>query len=128
MEPVSYEWYQSCGGASLERAVFCRLEQLARRQLERYERIYQVQEVVPEGRAYAVCAMAEAMDFFEAAANGELTDSIQLGSVQSQRAAGSLPDLSQKAKSRELFRCAALYLDIFRGGESRCCGADKPAA
>ena len=63
----------------------------------------------------AVCAMADALYYYEAAANGLLVQSASVGSVSSSSAGGALPDMSPRAQSAELYRCAQLYLDIYRG-------------
>ena len=65
---------------------------------------------------------AETEHFYEAAENGQLVGGMQLGSL-SQTSAAPAPDLSAAAKSRELYRCAGLYLDIRRNEQGvAACG------
>lgn len=67
--------------------------------------------------AMAVCAMAEALAYFAAAQNGMgAVASASIGSVSvSYGNAANTVDLSSKGQSRELYRCASLYLDFYRG-------------
>jgi hypothetical protein len=58
--------------------------------------------------------MADAMYYFETAANGGLVTSSSIGSVSSSRKVDTV-DTSPRAQARELYRCASLYLDIYRG-------------
>lgn len=96
-------------GDSIPEAEFPRLAARAQAQLARYERIYRVTGD-QTARDNAVCAMADALYYFETSATEATSSSI--GSVSSSRTA---VDCSPKAQSRELYRCAALYLDIYRG-------------
>lgn len=96
-------------GNSIPPSDFDRLAARAMAQLARYKRIYTVTgDATAEDNA--VCAMADALYFFEVAANDAQSTSV--GSVSSSKAQ---VDVSDKAQSRELYRCAALYLDIYRG-------------
>lgn len=117
---VEYEFYRDVWGGSVPQTEFAALVNRAAAQLERYKRIYHVHAVEENSEAYAVCAMVDALYSFWLAESGELLQSIQLGSLQVDRAEGTMPDLSAAAKSRELYRCASLYLEIHRGA-SRCC-------
>ena len=71
-----------------------------------------------------MCAMAETIHFYEAAENGQLLAGMQLGSL-SQTSAAPTPDVSPAAKSRELYRCAGLYLDIRRDEQGVAHAADR---
>lgn len=87
--------------------------------LARYQRIYTVTAPGPDSEAMAVCAMAEALYGFDLLASGEggPVQSASIGSVSTSyggSAAQSL-DLSPRGQERELYRCASLYLDIYRG-------------
>jgi len=92
--------------------------QRAEEQLAQYRRVYTVTipPDTPDGEALAVCAMAEAMYSFDLLANGEggPVQSASIGSV-SVSYGGATADLSLKGQAKELYRCAARYLDIFRG-------------
>lgn len=107
---VDYEFYTKTHmGDSIPSAEFPRLAQRAGEQLTRYERIYRVDgDQVAKDRA--VCAMADALYYFETVQNTPQSSSI--GSVSSSQ--GTV-DVSPKAQSAELYRCASLYLNIYRG-------------
>lgn len=96
-------------GGSIPKADFPRLAMRAGEQLARYERIYTVTGN-DNAKSMAVCAMADALYYYETAANTPQSSSI--GSVSSSMGAA---DISSKAQSNELYRSACLYLDIFRG-------------
>nr|DAH76942.1 MAG TPA: Head Tail Connector Protein [Caudoviricetes sp.] len=98
-------------GDSITEEQFPRLAKRAENQLARYKRIYTVTAPDTDSEDMALCAMADAIYYFETAAGGVTSSSI--GSVSSSSAA---VDSSPKAQSRELYRCACLYLDIYRGG------------
>lgn len=115
---VDFEFYTcTYGGSSIPENEFRGMASRAADQLGRYKRIYHV--TAPEGSEMAeekaVCAMADALYYFDLAASGELSGSVSVGSVSTSRAQGTAPDLSQKAQERELYRCARLYLDVYRG-------------
>ena len=94
-------------------------ERRAAEQLERYKRVYTVAAPGPDSEDRAVCAMAEALYGFDLIANGEAgpVQSASIGSVSaSYGGAGSQAvDVTPKGQARELYRCACLYLDIYRG-------------
>ena len=119
---VSYEFYKfTYRGGSLSVEDWPRYAARAADQLARYKRIYTV--TAPEGKAdaenMAVCAMAEALYSFDLIANGEggPVQSASIGSVSTSygSAGGSAIDASPKGQAKELYRCASLYLDIYRG-------------
>lgn len=83
-----------------------------------YDRIYTV--VAPDESAEhnAICAMADAMYQFDLIANGEAgaVKSASIGSVSvSYGFSANAVDISPKGQERELYRCATMYLDIYRG-------------
>ena len=87
---VGYDFYiLAFMGGSIPPADFPRLASRAQEQLARVKRLY----------------------YFETAANTPQSSSI--GSVSSSQ--GTAVDISPKAQAKELYRCAALYLDIYRG-------------
>lgn len=112
---VDYTYYTQQWGGEMSREEFERAEPAAAAQLRRYKRIYKMRKSTMEQEQQAVCAMADAISYFEQAENGEVSGSMQLGSLKVERAAGTVPELTPRAKSRELYRCAGLYLDIYRG-------------
>lgn len=101
-------------GDSLSEQEFPRLAGLAETQLRRYQRLYTVRAPEACSEAMAICAMADALYYFETAQNGGLVTSAAIGSVSSSCQVGAV-DLSPKAQAKELYRCASLYLDISRG-------------
>ena len=108
---VDYPFYSDTyRGDSIPESEFSRLAKRAEAQLAKYKRIYTVTAPEADSEELALCAMADAIYYFETAA-GEATSS-SIGSVSSSSAA---VDGSPKAQSRELYRCAVLYLDIYRG-------------
>lgn len=100
-------------GNSVPVGDFSRIAKRASDQLARYKRIY---TVIGDEKAQrmAVCAMMDALYYFEIAANGGIVTSSSIGSVSSSAQVQAV-DLSAKAQSKELYRCACLYLDIYRG-------------
>lgn len=112
---MDYAFYQNVyQGDSLPAAQFERLAARAGDALGRMERVYVVKGG-PEDRQKAVCAMADALYFFEQADAARLAGSVKVGQTSASHTNASLPDTSPAAQSRELYRCAGLYLEIFRG-------------
>lgn len=114
-----YEFYlNKYMGDSIAGDDFYRLIKRAGEQLARYKRIYTVTAPEEDSEDMAVCAMADALAYYEAALNGTgaAVSSASIGSVSvSYAGAAGAADLSQKAQEGELYRCACLYLDIYRG-------------
>lgn len=98
-------------GGSIPEADFHRLAMRAGEQLARYKRIHTVTAPDPNSENMAICSMADALYYFETVQN--TPQSASIGSVSSSR--GSTVDVSPKAQAAELYRCAGLYLDIYRG-------------
>lgn len=119
---VDYEYYKTgYGGDSVPEAEFQALARDAQAQLERYKRIYTVTATAENSEQMALCAMIDALYYFAAAGSGELAASVSVGSVSSSLGQGAQIDCSPKAQAAELYRCARLYLDIYRGC-GPCCG------
>ena len=119
---VDYTFYANTfHGGSISAEDWPVFEARAADQLARYQRIYTV--TVPEGatdaESMAICAMADALAYFTAALNGNggMVTSASIGSVSTSYggASGGAVDLSAKGQAKELYRCACLYLDIYRG-------------
>lgn len=111
---AEYDFYRrTYMGGSVPPEEFGRLSLRAEEQLARYERVCRV-EGGPDARNLAVCAMADALYYFETAQNGGMTVSSSIGSVSASYQGGSV-DISPKAQEKELYRCARQYLDIYRG-------------
>ncbi len=113
---ADYAFYKEVymGGSISDEMEFLRLSARAQEELDRYKRIYRVTAPMEDSEDKAVCAMADAINYFEAAQNGGLTTSSNIGSVSSSAQAPQI-DVSQKAQAKELYRCAQKYLDIYRG-------------
>lgn len=108
---ADYNFYTSTYlGGSIPQVDFPRLAKRAGEQLARYKRLYTIAGDA-NAEDMAVCAMADAMYYFETVQN--TPQSASIGSVSS--STGSRVDISPKAQAAELYRCAALYLDIYRG-------------
>lgn len=101
-------------GGSIPEADFPRLAKRAEEQLDRYKRIYTVTAPEADSEDMATCAMADALYYFELVQNGGLVASSAIGSVSSSQKVEGV-DITPKAQSKELYRCACLYLDIYRG-------------
>ncbi len=116
---VDYDFYtKTYRGTSIPEAEFPTFAARAQDQLKRYKRIYTVKAPEEDSEAMAVCAMADALAYFTAAQNGAAGTiaSASIGSVSiSYGGASGTVDLSPKGQEKELYRCAKLYLDIYRG-------------
>lgn len=114
-----YQFYiQDYLGSAISEEDFPRLSKRAGEVLARYKRIYTVTEPESGAEKMAVCAMADALSGFEAVQNGEAgaVQSASIGSVSvSYGTSSAAVDISPKGQARELYRCASLYLDIYRG-------------
>ena len=115
---VDYGFYMnSYRGSSIPAESWMEYEVRAATQLSRYKRIYTVKAPEENSEAFAVCAMAEAMYSFDLIANGEggAVQSASVGSVSVSYGSRNPIDISTKAQAKDLYRCACLYLDIYRG-------------
>ena len=104
-------------GSSISWEAWPSLAQAAQAKLDQYKRRYKVVAPEENSEAMAVCAMAEALDYFMAAQNGTgAVQSASIGSVSVSYANGANGvDLSPKGQEKELYRCACQYLEIYRG-------------
>lgn len=115
---VDFEFYTGVyHGSSITWEDWAAYEARAAAQLARYKRVYTVTVPNDGAEAMAVCAMAEALYGFDLIANGEggAVQSASIGSVSVSYGGRSAIDISPKAQAKELYRCAGLYLDIYRG-------------
>ena len=117
---VDYEFYaDQYGGTAVPAAEWPELSRRAFAELLRYKRIYEVSASAEDAESMAVCAMAEALYSFSLIMNGEggPVQSLSVGSVSVGygSTASSSIDVSAKGQAKELYRCASLYLDIYRG-------------
>ena len=112
-----YEFYRGVyHGTAIEEEEFPELMARAKDQLEAYRRCYRV-EGDERAEKMALCAMAEAIGYFDAAQNGQ--GGLRYASVGTVSVSGkgiySQMDISPKAQEQELYRAASLYLTICRG-------------
>lgn len=86
-------------------------------QMAYYKRIYKISEPEENAEKMAICAIAEAFRNFDLVANGEggAVESAKIGSVSVSYANSTGIDISPKGRAKELYRCAGLYLNIYRG-------------
>ena len=115
---TSYDFYTAVYfGGSIPFDEWASYAMRAEAQLARYKRVYKVTAPDEESEQKAVCAMAEALYSFDLIANGEggAVQSASVGSVSTSYGSQQAVDISPAAQSRELYRCACLYLDIYRG-------------
>ena len=119
---TDYEFYTSrYNGGSIPYDNWPEYSNRAEAILYRYKRIYTVTvpQEEPDGEKLAVCAMAEALYNFDLIANGEggPVQSASIGSVSSSfgTSGADAVDVSPAGQAKELYRCASLYLDIYRG-------------
>ena len=107
---------ETYGGSALSEAELGEAVKRAAEVLGQYERSFRVSG--DEGaRKMALCAMAEAIVYFQKAQNGE--GGLRYAKVGTVSVSGkgiySAVDISPKAQERELYRTACRYLDIYRG-------------
>ena len=112
-----YRFYvETYGGSALNEAELREVSKRAQEQLAFYDRCYRVTGD-DTARKMAVCAMADAIAYFQAAQNGE--GGLRYAKVGTTSVSGkgiySAVDISPKAQERELYRIASRYLDIYRG-------------
>ena len=115
---VKYEFYKDTYlGSSITENEWPTFVVRAHDQLNHYKRIYTVTAPGENSEAMAVCAMADALAYFTAAQNGMgAVASASIGSVSvNYGSAANAVDFSQKGQAKELYRCASLYLELYRG-------------
>ena len=104
----------------MEEAEFAEAAARAEDVLKGYERAYRVTGS-QEDRARAICAMAEAIAYFDAAQNGQ--GGLRYAKVGSVSVSGkgiySQVDISPKAQEREMYRIANRYLTLCRAVAQR---------
>ena len=118
-----FEFYRNTYlGTALEEGEFAEALLRAQAQLEHYDRCYRVSGDENK-RKLALCAMADAIAYFQAAQNGE--GGLRYAKVGTVSVSGkgiySAIDISPQAQERELYRIASRYLDIYRGHEPGRC-------
>lgn len=117
---VPYDFYKTKYlGGSISSENWPAYQAKAAAQLARYKRIYTVTAPEENAEAMAICAMAEALQTFDLIANGEggAIQSASIGSVSTSygSAGAQAVDMTPRGQAMEIYRCACLYLDIYRG-------------
>lgn len=115
---IDHEFYlKTYGGSSLTASEWPEYCRRAEAQLAKYKRTYTVTAPDQNSEAMAVCAVADALAYFVAAQNGAVgsVSGASIGSVSISYGSTVPVDLSPKGQERELYRCACMYLDIYRG-------------
>ena len=104
------------GGTALEVGEFPGFLARAEDQMAMYERMYRIYGD-GEARRMALCALAEAIAYFEAAQNGQ--GGLRYASVGTVSVSGkgiySQMDISPVAREQELLRCVKRYMTLYRG-------------
>lgn len=101
---VTYDFYQNTYlGSQLSQTVFEKTVARAEAYIAKLERTCQVTSGCPDGRALAVCAVAEEL------AKQEGRKDISSASV------GDVSIRYRDGGQKDLYRCACLYLDVRRG-------------
>ncbi len=105
---VTFDFYQnSYLGSAIPETAFSGVAAQATAALARLKRTYKVEPQGEEAEGLAVCAMAEAIYAQKDCAPGVTAVSVGNVSARYEDAA--------KEMSRELYRRAGIYLDIYRG-------------
>lgn len=116
---IEFSFYtESFHGNSIPSEEWQSYEARAAEKLALYKRIYTVTAPDDGAEGKAICAMADVLYYFDTAQNGAggPISGAAIGSVSvSYGANGGAVDLSEKGRARELYRCACMYLDIYRG-------------
>lgn len=114
---LEYSFYTGeYAGNSIPEDAWAVVQRDAEAQLARYERVYTVVYPKENARSMALCAIADAIYAFDQLlAGGGAVQSASVGSVSESYATADAPDTSDAARQRELYRCASLYADIYRG-------------
>lgn len=117
---VNYDFYKGCySGGNIQPNEWPSCENRAAAQLEFFKRAYTVTAPDKDAEAMAICAMADALYMFDQidSGTGGPVQSATIGSVSVRYGSSSATsiDASPSGRKRELYRCASLYLDIYRG-------------
>lgn len=111
---MDYAFYtEEYHGSGISEQEFPAMHARAADKLAQYKRSWQVTGSEHD-EAMALCAMADALFYFDQAASGGIVQNVSVGSVSTGFAAAA-QDLSPAAQEAELLRCARTYLSIYRG-------------
>ncbi len=112
---TTFQFYSdSYGGNSISETDFPRICRNATAKLNQYKRSFTITGD-EESENMAVCAIADAMYYYEIAANGGICQSVSIGNVSTSTPSSTVPDTTPAAQEAEFYRCAKLYLSIYRG-------------
>lgn len=100
-------------GSEVPEKAFDSVAAQAKAVLSRYQRIYRVAECTPAEEDMAICAMAETIYAWGKCRGGISAATVGGVSVRYDQAVEA-----DKRLSRELYRKASIYLDIYRGVEA----------
>lgn len=115
---IPYSFYRNeYHGSAIPESNWPAIERDATAKLRQYRREYTVTAPDDTAEHMAVCAMADAIDYFLQAQNADASvQSTTIGSVSvSYRSTPQTVDVSPEGLERELYRTARMYLDIYRG-------------
>ena len=108
---ADYEFYVNCYlGSAIPEKAFPTAAAQAAAALERICRIYTVAQCGEETKKMAICAMAEAVYASSRRKAGVTAASVGNVSVRYENG-----EHAERSLQRELYRKAAIYLDIYRG-------------
>lgn len=111
MRMADYDFYVNTYlGSAIPEKAFAGLAAQAGAVLERFRRIYRVEASGEDSVKMAVCAMAETLYAYRKRSSGVTAETV--GGVSVRYENGETAD---KSLARELYRKAAIYLDIRRG-------------
>lgn len=111
---VTYQFYTGTyKGNSIATTDWDRLELRASEILNRYKKLFTITETQTNGESMAICAIADAVNFFEVASNSGAYASSSIGSVSTSQ--GGQIDLTARGQEKEYLRCIEMYLDVYRG-------------
>ena len=115
---VEFAFYRDVyGGDSVQEGEFRAYARDASAHLERYKRVYRVTDTAENSEQMALCAMIDAPVLFRLGAKRRCGSQRERWQREQQPGAGRAAGSNPAAQNRELYRCAQLYLDIYRGTE-----------
>lgn len=111
---TSYTFYQGVYlGESIPFESWALFAQRAGEDLERLSCALTLTPQAENAQDMAVCAMADALYYFDQAANQRQTSAVTIGAVSAQTTAPAV-DITPKAQQAELLRCVRRYFTVER--------------
>ena len=112
---TAYNFYtDSYYGTSISADEWPRLATRAAEKLSVLQRTYTLDPLVDHADDLAICALADAAQYFEVAQSGGLFTSSTIGSVSSS-SGGVAIDTSRSAQESAYVDCLRAYYDVYRG-------------